>query len=73
MDRIHALMNTDEWRKNEAPSVNFQVLMLFVSSMVGPKQNAGSILTPISDSYFHVPSHGSLGAFNGSFFNHSES
>lgn len=24
MDRIHALMNTDEWRKNEAPSVNFQ-------------------------------------------------
>ena len=43
----------------------------FVFSMVGPKQNAGSLLTPVSDTIFDALSHGTLGfALHGSFFNH---
>ena len=37
-----------------------------------PKQNAGSLLTPVSDPAFHALSYGSLSfALHGSFFNHS--
>ena len=44
---------------------------LFVFSIVGPKQNAGSLLTPISDTVFYALSHGALGfALHGSSFNH---
>ena len=36
-----------------------------------PKQNARSLLSPVSDPAFHALSHGSLGfALHGSFFNH---
>ena len=39
--------------------------------MVGPKQNGGSLLTPVSDTIFDAHSHGTLGfALHGSFFNH---
>ena len=38
--------------------------------MVGPKQNAGSLLTPVSDTVFNALSHGTLGfALNGSSLN----
>ena len=44
---------------------------LFVFSIVGPKQNAGSLLTPVSDTVLYALSHGTLGfALHGSFFNH---
>ena len=44
---------------------------LFVFSIVGPKQNAGSLLTLVSDTVFYALSHGTLGfALHGSFFNH---
>ena len=44
---------------------------LFVFLMVGPKQNAGSHLTPISDTIFDALSHGTLGFdLHGSFLNH---
>ena len=44
---------------------------LFVFSIVGPKQNAGSLLTPVSDTVFNALSHGTLGfALHGSSFNH---
>ena len=44
---------------------------LFVFSMVGSKQNAGSLLTQVSDTVFHALSHGTFGfALHGSFFNH---
>ena len=45
---------------------------LFVFSIDGPKQSAGSLLTPFSYTVFHGLSHGTLGfAFHGSFKNHS--
>ena len=44
---------------------------LFVFLIDGPKQNAGSLLTPVSDTAFHALSHGTFGfAFHGSFNNH---
>ena len=44
---------------------------LFVFSIVGPKQNAGSLLTLVSDTVFYALSHGTLGfALHGSSFNH---
>ena len=44
---------------------------LFGFSMVGPKQNAGSLLTAVSDTVLYALSHGTLGfALHGSFFNH---
>ena len=44
---------------------------LLVFSIVGPKQNAGSLLTPVSDTVFNALSHGTLGfALHGSFFSH---
>ena len=44
---------------------------LFVFSIGGTKQNARSLLTPVSDTVFNALSHGSLGfAFHGGFFNH---
>ena len=37
----------------------------------GPKQNEGSLLTPVFDTVFYVLSHGTLGfALHGSSFNH---
>ena len=39
--------------------------------MVGPEQNAGSLLTPFSDTVFDALSHGTLGfALHGSYLNH---
>ena len=44
---------------------------LFVFSMVGPKQNAGPLSTPVSDTVFDALSHGTLGfALHGSYLNH---
>ena len=44
---------------------------LFVFSMVVPKQNAGSLLTPVSDTVFYALSYGNLGfALHGSYLNH---
>ena len=44
---------------------------LFVFLKSDPKQNARSLLTPVSDPDFHAPSHGSLDfAHHGSFFDH---
>ena len=43
---------------------------LFVFSIDGPKQNAGSLLTPVSDTVFYALSHGTRGfVFHGSFNN----
>ena len=43
---------------------------LFVFSIYSLKQNAGSLLTPVSDTVFYALSHGTLGfAFHGSFNN----
>ena len=43
---------------------------LFVYMKSDPKQNARSLLTPVSDPAFHALSHGSLSfALHGSFFN----
>ena len=43
---------------------------LFVFSIVGPKQNAGSLLTPVSDTVLFSLLHGTPGfALQGSFFN----
>ena len=44
---------------------------LFVFSLSDPKQNARSLLTPVSGTVFNALPHGSLGfALHGSFFNH---
>ena len=46
------------------------IMALFVFSIDGPKQNAGSLLTLVSDTVFYALSHGTLGfAFHGSFDN----
>ena len=43
---------------------------LFVFLIVGPKQNAGSLLTPVSETVFYALSHGTLGfALHGSYLN----
>ena len=44
---------------------------LFVFLIVGPKQNAGSLLTPVSETVFYALSYGTLGfALHGSSLNH---
>ena len=44
---------------------------LSVFSIVGPKQNAGSVMTSVSDTVFYAHSHGTHGfALHGSFFNY---
>ena len=44
---------------------------LFVFSLVGPKQNARSRLTPVSDTVFDALSHGTLSfALHGTYLNH---
>ena len=46
-------------------------MSLFVFLKSDLKQNARSLLTPVSDPAFHALSHGSLSfALHGSFFNH---
>ena len=61
----HRLKNWKHCFRNSPPRP------LFVFSIVGPKQNAGSLLTHVSDSVFIALSHGTLGfALNGSFNNH---
>ena len=48
-----------------------QELALFVFSIDDLKQNAGSLLTPLSSKGFYALSHGTLAfAFHGSFNNH---
>ena len=48
-----------------------KTLSLFVFSMGGPKQNAGSLLTLVSHKVFYALSHGTLGfAFHAIFNNH---
>ena len=45
--------------------------LLFVFLIVGPKQNAGSLLTPVSETVFYALSYGTLGfALHGSSLNH---
>ena len=52
--------------------LNFAIEALFVFSIDGPKQNARSLLTAVSDTVFHGLSHDTLSfAFHGSFKNHS--
>ena len=52
-------------------AVNHITPSLFVFSLSDPKQNARSLLTPVSGTVFYALSHGSLGfALHGSFFNH---
>ena len=47
------------------------LISLFVFSLSDPKQNARSLLTPVSGTVFYALSHGSLAfALHGSFFNH---
>ena len=49
----------------------FGAVPLFVFLKSDPKQNARSLLTPVSDPAFHALSHGSLSfALHGSFLNH---
>ena len=61
---FEALLKTGNLKKSHTA--------LFVFSIVGSKQNAGSLLTPVSDTVFHDLSHGTLGFFvHGSFENHS--
>ena len=44
---------------------------LFVFSIVGPKQNAGSLLTPVYGTVFYALSHGTIGfALHGSSLKH---
>ena len=44
---------------------------LFVFSIVGPKQNAGSLLTPVSDTVVYYLLHDALSfALHGSLFKH---
>ena len=52
-------------------AVNHITPSLFVFSLSDPKQNARSLLTPVSGTVFYALSHGSLAfALHGSFFNH---
>ena len=49
----------------------FELKSLFVFTMVGPKQNAGSLLTPDSDTVFGAFSQGTLCFdLHGSYLNH---
>ena len=49
----------------------FLTLTSLCFSIVSPKQNAGSLLTTVSDTVFDALSHGALGfALHGSSFNH---
>ena len=49
----------------------FNNVALFVFSIDGLKQNAGSVLTPFSNIVLYALSNGTLGfAFHGSFNNH---
>ena len=48
-----------------------KMVTLFVFSIDGPKQNAGSLLTPVSDIVFYALSSGTHGfALHGSFNKH---
>ena len=52
-------------------SCDFFRITLFVFSIDDPKQNATSLLTPVSDIVFYALSSGALGfALNGSFSKH---
>ena len=51
---------------------DYRVASLFVFSIDGLKQNAGSLMTHVSYTVFYALSYGTLGfALHGSFFNHS--
>ena len=52
------------------PRDEFQNMSLLVFSIDGSKQNAGSLLTPVSNTVFHALSHGTFGfTLHGSLFN----
>ena len=58
----------DEWQTQLASVLAIETGPLFVFSMVGPKQNAGS---PFSGTVLNALSHGTLGfALHGSSLNH---
>ena len=40
------------WKNSQFDDYRNKILPLFVLSMVDPKQNAGSLLTPVSDTLF---------------------
>ena len=48
-------------KRDKDTYVNQTFMALFVFSIVGPKQNAGSLLAPVSDTVFYALSHGTLG------------
>ena len=56
---------------NDCGALKVIVLPLFVFSIDGLKQNAGSLLTPVSYTFFYALSHGTLGfALHGSSLYH---
>ena len=65
-------MSCKSWQRKTFRDIwKLSATSLFVFSIVGPKQNARSLLTPVSNTVFHALSHGSFGfALLGSFFNH---
>ena len=66
VDSVSLIMRPEN--KNRYPDL--YKTALFVFSMHGPKQNAGSLLTPISYTVFDAISHGTLGfALLGSYLN----
>ena len=67
--RVIKLLYTSDVPKCE--SRRMKSLHCTVCSIVGPKQNAGSLLTAVSDTVLFDLSHGTLSfALHGSFFNH---
>ena len=59
------------WKNSQFDDYRNKILPLFVLSIVDPKQNAGSLLTHVSDAVFYALSHGTLGFdLHGSFNNH---
>ena len=67
VDSVSLIMRPEN--KNRYPDL--YKTALFVFSMHGPKQNAGSLLTPVSETVFYALSYGTLGfALHGSSLNH---
>ena len=63
------MFKLESWISLNSEFTNVPPLCVF--SIVGPKQNAGSFMTQVSDTAFYALSHGTLGvALHGSFYNH---
>ena len=63
------MFKLESWISLNSEFTNVQPLCVF--SIVGPKQNAGSFMTQVSDTAFYALSHDALSfALHGSCFNH---